>query len=206
VQHDEAVEWTLRITDNFGRGYTDEQTTDITSEFEPLDGVSAERLYTQIKLLVKSSYKVCLKEIREAKASAGISVSGGNGSPKCQTVRWICQACSKLFNFNIDPAKDDEYLDVFNFCPHCGFIPCVTLFQEGPRITYTGDLKKIEMLSIRRDHIDASGQVQNYSWIDYYKNKKTKAFDKVRERESELRLFEEKGMLGKLAEAKRLTP
>jgi hypothetical protein len=193
VTSNESSEWAARVTGYFGHGYSQELTSDIAQAFLGLSDADAQRIYTQLKLDLKSSFKVDVRAIYEAKNQLGII--GGeqySGAPQFQTVKWNCQACAKTFNFNYLPNEGDEYRDIFNFCPKCGFVQRVTLYLEGNRVTYIEDLKMIEKLSVKRDHQVAIGESVNYSWMDFYREKKGMFFDKVRERDSEIKLYTEK--------------
>jgi hypothetical protein len=193
VTSNESSEWAARVTGYFGHGYSQELTSDIAQAFLGLSDADAQRIYTQLKLDLKSSFKVDVRAIYEAKNQLGII--GGeqySGAPQFQTVKWNCQACAKTFNFNYLPNEGDEYRDIFNFCPKCGFVQRVTLYLEGNRVTYIEDHKMIEKLSVKRDHQVAVGESVNYSWMDYYREKKGMFFDKVRERDSEIKLYTEK--------------
>jgi hypothetical protein len=193
VTSNESSEWAARVTGYFGHGYSQELTSDIAQAFLRLSDADAQRIYTQLKLDLKSSFKVDVRAIYEAKNQLGII--GGeqySGAPQFQTVKWNCQACAKTFNYNYLPNEGDEYRDIFNFCPKCGFVQRVTLYLEGNRVTYIEDHKMIEKLSIKRDHQVAVGESVNYSWMDYYREKKGMFFDKVRERDSEIKLYTEK--------------
>jgi hypothetical protein len=193
VTSNESSEWAARVTGYFGHGYSQELTSDIAQAFLGLSDADAQRIYTQLKLDLKSSFKVDVRAIYEAKNQLGII--GGeqySGAPQFQTVKWNCQACAKTFNYNYLPNEGDEYRDIFNFCPKCGFVQRVTLYLEGNRVTYIEDHKMIEKLSVKRDHQVAIGESVNYSWMDYYREKKGMFFDKVRERDSEIKLYTEK--------------
>ncbi len=186
MQRTEASDWAYRVTHNFGKGYTDEQTEDIVQEFTGLDEPSAERVYSQLKKTTRSTFKISVKEIFDAKMSLGIGSSGPSQNPQFQTVLWRCQACGKNFNFNELPNEHDEYRGVFNFCPHCGFVPRIFLHIEGLKVTYVEDWKIMKILENRI--IDGEGLIQSY------RNKRKDFFDKTRERDSELNLYREKGI------------
>jgi hypothetical protein len=201
VTSSDSLKWAGMVTNYFGpqvkgtigHGYSQELTSDIAQAFLGLSDADAQRIYTQLKLDLKSSFKVDVRAIYEAKNQLGII--GGeqySGAPQFQTVKWNCQACAKTFNFNYLPNEGDEYREIFNFCPKCGFVQRVTLYLEGNRVTYIEDHKMIEKLSVKRDHQVAIGESVNYSWMDYYREKKGMFFDKVRERDSEIKLYTEK--------------
>lgn len=187
MTNDDSTGWARRVSENFGKGYTPEQLRDLDAAFSPLTEQDAERLYAHLKMSTRSSFKVDLVAISEAKAQLGISSGGGSSNlPQLQTVKWICQICSRTFNFNYLPREGDEYREIFSMCPHCGFVPRVTMYLEGNRVTYIGDQKKMELMKIKN--------VRGQSTVDYYKAKRGEFFDKVKERDSEIKLFTEKGM------------
>jgi type II secretory pathway component PulJ len=202
VTNTESAEWATRVTDYFGHGYSRELLADIAQAFLGLSDADAQRVYSQLKADLKTSFKVDLRAIAEAKNQLGIAGGGqASGSPQFQTVRWICQACAKVFQFNYLPAEGDEYRDIFNFCPHCGFIPRLTLYMEGNRVSYKGDQKMIERL-----RIPAPGKKQ--STMEYYKAKRGEFFDKIKERDSELALYKDKGLdegLARIVERRRFS-
>jgi DNA-directed RNA polymerase subunit RPC12/RpoP len=199
MTNEDSTGWARRVSENFGKGYTSEQLRDLDAAFSPLSEQDAERLYAHIKTTTRASFKVDMVAIREAKAQLGISdASGASGSPSFQTVTWICQACSKTYQFNYLPAESDEYREIFNFCPHCGFVPRLTLFLENGRVTYKGDQKMIERLKLPGP--------KGTSTIEYYRKKKGEFFDKVKERDSEIAMYANRGIdddISRLAASRR---
>lgn len=198
MTNNDSAGWARRIAENFGKGYTNEQLSDLDAAFSPLSEAEAERLYAHIKQTTRASFKVDLLTINEAKNQLGI-IGGPTGEAlQFQTVKWICQACAKSFQFNYQPNDGDEYREIFNFCPHCGFVPRVSIYMEGNRLTYIGDAKAIERLRIPN--------AKGVSTMEYYKSKTKPFFDKARERDSELTLYAEKGIdedFRRLASSKR---
>jgi hypothetical protein len=195
----DAQGWAKRVSEYFGKDYSNEMIVDLSKEFIPLSEDEAARVYSELKSTTRSSYRVDIKAMREAKAQLGIAdASGASGSMSFQTVTWICQACAKTYQFNYLPAEGDEYRSIFNFCPHCGFVPRLTLFLENGRVTYKGDQKMIERLKLPGP--------KGISTIEYYRKKKGEFFDKVKERDSEIAMYANRGIdddISRLAASRR---
>ena len=195
---EKSAEWSKRVSDNFGKGYTQEQLRDLASEFSNISEQDAERLYSHLKVTTRSSFKVDMVAISEAKNQLGIfGGSASSENPQFQTVKWTCQACSKNFSFNELTADGDEFRGVFNFCPHCGFIPRIILFMEGNRVFYKGDEKTIDRMKIIRPGKEESE-------IDYYRHKTGEFFNRERERDSFLKILELKDLREERKQAEKI--
>lgn len=187
MTNDDSTGWARRVSENFGKGYTPEQLRDLDAAFAPITEQDAERLYAHLKSTTRASFKVDLVAIGEAKAQLGIRGGGqASDSPQFQTIKWFCQICAKSFQFNYLSADGDEYREIFSMCPHCGFVPRVSLRMEGNRVFYTPDQKKMELMNIKN--------IRGQSTVDWYKAKRGEFFDKVKERDSEIKLYQDKGI------------
>lgn len=186
-----ALDWANRVEGAFGKGYTAEQLLEIREAFQPLSDADGAKLFSTLKQTVKESYRVNVRDIDKAKAQAGIRGEAREGL-RFEAVQWECQACGRGFRFHASPARDSEYMAVFSFCPHCGFIPRVAMRIDGDRVGYVRDQNAIAALSVSRDG--------KPSIIADYRAKRGEFFDAKKDRDGEMQRFKDREIVQDLAE------
>lgn len=146
-----------------------------------LEGVDVQKSETLLEALetLPKSWRIGAKDI-EAKAAM---LRDKDGGLSFAVQHFICQVCSRGFDFCYSPDNDAPYRKVFSFCPECGFIPMVQLKQEGGKIYYRGDEERFELFKL------------NYG-KEYAEMKARRGFfNSERDRASEFERLQVKGML-----------
>jgi hypothetical protein len=124
MTHDEAITWAKRVTEYFGAGkYTDEQFLDVSKFMRSLDGLDAERLYTKLKELNRTTYKIDLKALYEASNELGIRrfTESRESNELMAGKRVPCSMCGEEFVFNRYAPCFDPRGGPVSACPVCGW-------------------------------------------------------------------------------------